>query len=52
MDYVCVSVVGGWKTAIRMPNSSELVKVNNELFTFGPTFHKINDLWNWQKQSL
>ena len=38
--YSCVSVVGGWQT--------ETV----EGLLIGPAFHKIIDLWNWQRVNL
>jgi len=40
-EYSCLSVVGGWQTAIKGTNQ-----------TFGPCFHKITDLWAWQKANL
>lgn len=41
INYSCISVVGGWQTLNE--NTGELI---------GPTFHKIQDLWNWQRNNL
>ena len=37
----CVSTVSGWQTAFKDTN-----------ITFGPSFHKIQDLWVWQRDNL
>ena len=37
----CVSTVGGWQTAFKDTN-----------ITFGPSFHKIQDLWDWQRENI
>ena len=39
--YCCKSVVGGWQTQNR--ESGELI---------GPAFHKVQDLWAWQRENL
>jgi len=39
--YSCLSVVGGWQT---------MVKATGELI--GPAFHRIGDLWAWQRANL
>jgi len=39
--YSCLSVAGGWQT---------MVKTTGELI--GPQFHKIGDLWAWQRLNL
>lgn len=41
MEIYCVSVVGGWQTAVQGSG-----------FLFGPVFNKINDLWDWQNKVL
>ena len=38
MKIMCLSVVGGWQSCYGLTGE-----------TFGPTFHKIQDLWAWQK---
>ena len=39
--YSCLSVVGGWQT------------VETETgVTVGPAFHRIQDLWAWQRANL
>ena len=37
MKLVCVSVCGGWQSALA--DTGEL---------FGPVFNSVNDLWQWQ----
>jgi hypothetical protein len=37
----CVSTVSGWQTAFKDTN-----------ITFGPSFHKIQDLWDWQRENI
>lgn len=37
----CVSTVSGWQTAFKDTN-----------VTFGPSFHKIQDLWDWQRENI
>lgn len=37
----CVSTVGGWQSAFKDTD-----------ITFGPSFHKIQDLWAWQRDNL
>jgi hypothetical protein len=39
--YSCKSVVSGWKTCIHETGE-----------TFGPSFNKIQDLWNWQRENI
>ena len=39
--YCCLSVLGGWQTAIK--DTDQIL---------GPVFNKIQDLWNWQKENL
>ena len=41
IEIVCISVVGGWQSAIK---GSDV--------TFGPAFHKIQDLWSWQRENI
>lgn len=41
VEFCCVSVAGGWQTAIRKTG-----------YSFGPVFNRINDLWNWQKENI
>jgi hypothetical protein len=38
MKIMCLSVPGGWQSCYEGTD-----------VTFGPTFHKIQDLWAWQK---
>ena len=40
-DIVCLSVVGGWQSAFK-----------DTQVTFGPSFHKIQDLWTWQAANI
>lgn len=37
--FISVSVVGGWQTA-------------KDGVPFGPSFHKIQELWAWQKANI
>lgn len=37
LEFCCVSVVGGWQTAVKSTG-----------YRFGPVFNSCNDLWSWQ----
>ena len=41
MSFCCVSVPGGWQTAVTKTG-----------YPFGPVFNDVEDLWNWQKVNL
>lgn len=41
MNVTCLSVVGGWQSHDKDSGLS-----------FGPAFHKIDELWAWQKENL
>ena len=41
MTYSCYSVAGGWQT---------FNQTTNQLI--GPAFHRVQDLWNWQRNNL
>ena len=41
MMYTCKSVINGWQTCLQETGE-----------TFGPAFHDIRDLWNWQRANL
>ena len=36
----CLSVPGGWQTCVL-----------GTTITFGPVFNRVNDLWDWQRQT-
>jgi hypothetical protein len=39
----CLSVVGGWVTLVEKPG-----ELRREV---GPTYHRITDLWAWQRKN-
>lgn len=41
MKLICKSVVGGWQS---FDGDTGLA--------FGPAFHKVQDLWNWQGENI
>jgi tetrahydromethanopterin S-methyltransferase subunit H len=41
----CVSVAGGWTTAIINSRTAKTIE------KLGPAFHNIVDLWNWQRDN-
>lgn len=43
-NFCCISVVGGWQTAV--------VTAKEQVYSFGPSFNDIRDLWKWQKENL
>ena len=42
--FTCVSVLGGWQTAISTKEQ--------QVYTFGPVFNNFQDLWAWQKKNV
>ena len=41
MKLICKNVPGGWQTAVEATG-----------YLFGPTFNRIQDLWQWQRDNI